>query len=224
MRLVSGEARVVSLEALLDSEPSGESCVAITFDDGYATVVERAAPAMNTLGFVGTVFVTAGWVGTASRRASDPDKGHYPGERFMTWEDLQALRAQGWTIGSHGVEHDDLTAVSTGRLEEELAISRTSIAENVGAPCEHYAYTWGLNDARVRKAVRRAGYASAATTIHGPVTEGADRFALPRMDVTPHCTLSDFAAIVRGEWDYLGVYQRARSFARSIRLGGKRSS
>jgi hypothetical protein len=56
--------------------------------------------------------------------------------------------------------------------------------------------------------VKDAGYASAVSGLHGPVTSAADVYALPRIDIRAEYELRDFADVVTGRWDYLGLKQR----------------
>src|SRR4051812_25578445 len=75
--------------ALLDSV-EGRDDVRITFDDGNASDVEHALPALQARGLKATFFVVAG-------RLGEP--------RFLDAADVKALAAAGMTIGCHGMRH-----------------------------------------------------------------------------------------------------------------------
>jgi len=49
---------------------------------------------------------------------------------------------------------------------------------------------------------------SAVSGLHGPVLPASDRYALPRIDIRAEYELRDFADVVSGRWDYLGLKQR----------------
>ena len=217
MEWLARRASVLTLDDLLRRFSVDPLQVAITFDDGYSSVVECAESVMTALGFPGTVYVNTGWMGREERIESDSTRGHYPDERFMTWSDLERLRRVDWTVGSHGVEHDDLTRMPPKKVASELRNSRLSIEDNLGSSCVHFAYTWGRSNPRVRRAVAEAGYQTAATTIHGPVPRLSDPFTLPRVDVSFRYGLGDFEAALLGDWDYLGPIQRLRGVVRSLR-------
>lgn len=208
MEWLETHARIVALSSLLDPTPADGLQVAISFDDGYASVHDLAAAILASRGAAGTVYVNTGRMGEGTRCASDESAGHYPGEAFMLWDEVAALRRAGWTIGSHGVEHLDLTASPAPAAEQELRDSKAQLEARLGAPCDHFAYTWGRYNLPLQGLVRRAGYASAVSGLHGPVARGSDRFALPRIDVRAEYELEDFIAGVTGAWDYLGVKQR----------------
>lgn len=180
--------------------------VAITFDDGYWSLL-TAGEILNEYGAGATVYLNTGWVGDTMNKRSVPEKGHYPDERFLTWDEVTVLQRAGWSIGAHGVEHLDLTALPRDRVEHELNESRLTVEDRLGISCEHFSYTWGRYDAVLQKAVREAGYATAVTGRHGPVSEDFDPFAIPRINVQRDYTPDDFVAIVRGDWDYLGWMQ-----------------
>ena len=58
---------------------------------------------------------------------------------------------KGWSVGSHGVGHLDLTAVSEETARRELAESKRMIENMLSVPCTLFAYTWGKHNARLRR-------------------------------------------------------------------------
>lgn len=209
-------SEVVDLNSLLSQAPRGNGTprVALTFDDGYRTLHDVVAPVLAEYGFSATVYLNSGHIGDSAHEPSNASAGHYPDEAFMTWDEVVALCDQNWTIGSHGVEHLDLTLQPLPVIESELATSKQTISERTGLPCEHFSYTWGHHNETVRHAVAATGYRSAVAGTHAPVKPKSDPFALPRVDIRPDYTLEDFAAVVNGCWDYLGLYQRLRGLMR----------
>lgn len=216
MEWLAGHADVLSLDDLLAGAGSKPIRVSIGFDDGYASVVDQAEPILSALTLPATVYLNTGWIGESSRRASDPTLGHYPGEYFMSWEDAQKLEQRGWTIGSHGVEHLDLTVEGAANIVTELCDSKHMIDTRLSVVCKHFAYTWGRFNIQVQRAARTAGYHTAASAIHGPVDINSDLFALPRIDIRKTYSIDDFKAIIRGDWDYLGKMQRIRRSVKYI--------
>lgn len=216
MEWLAAHAEVLSLDELLSGVGETLLRATITFDDGYASVAAEAEPVLRALNLPATVYLNTGWIGEGDRRASDPELGHYPGEHFMSWEDVELLARRRWIIGSHGVEHLDLTTVDDARLAVELRDSKRLIADRLGTECRHFAYTWGRYTRRVQRAVADAGYQTAVSAIHGPVKPTSGRFALPRIDISNQYSLEDFRAIVRGHWDFLGGIQRVRRVVQGL--------
>lgn len=212
MEWLAAEIQVLPLDPLLEGSGSAHSGVAITFDDGYACLVETALPILAELGLTATVYLNTGWIGDRERRPSDPSLGHYPGEQFMRWADVERLVLAGWTIGSHGVEHLDLTRMPAAVTDRELNTSRQTIESRLGLPGRHFSYTWGRHTPALRRRVAAAGYRHAAAGHHAPLSAGDDPLAFPRINIAQEYDLADFQAILRGDWDYLGWVQRARAW------------
>ena len=179
--------------------------VAITFDDGYASLREQALPILKAAGAVATVFLNTGQIAAGGlRNISNAALGYYPDELFLSQRDVVELAAEGWSIGSHGVDHIDLTRTGEDEAREELGASKRAIEKLLSAECMLFAYTWGRHDRRLRDLVAEAGYRHAFSGWHGPLRADSDRWALPRINVASEYAMSDFKAIVLGDWDYLG--------------------
>lgn len=206
-------ATILSLPQLLEYRSRSALEVTLTFDDGYESLHRHAYPILSSFGAGATVFVNSGCIAGESRRLSDERLGHYPGEAFLLWKEVNELARGGWFIGSHGVEHDDLTQADDAAASMELHRSRADIESRISGPCRFFAYTWGRHNERLRALTRDAGYECAFAAQHGPIAGASDRFALPRINIAADYSLRDFAAIVRGDWDYLGRLARLRARA-----------
>jgi len=114
-------------------------------------------------------------------------------------------------VGSHGVRHLDLTRESDDGIRAELTNSRAAIEKELGVRSPIFAYTWGRHTPRLRRLVEQAGYSHALAGIHAPLSDDMDPFAVPRIAIRRDYTLSDFKAVVQGDWDYLGWLQRWRN-------------
>jgi peptidoglycan/xylan/chitin deacetylase (PgdA/CDA1 family) len=215
MAWLADHAEVVHLETLLQQEtyqtqPGAKRKlrIALTFDDGYRTVHDVAAPILMQYGFPATVYVNSAHIGEHEHQPSNSSLGHYPDESFMIWREVIDLHSWGWTIGSHGVEHLDLTRQSPQVVSVQLSESKRVIARAVGQECRHFSYTWGHYNPIVRSAVAAEGYLSAVAGLHGALTSNSDILALPRLDIRADYELSDFIDVVTGCWDFLGLKQR----------------
>jgi peptidoglycan/xylan/chitin deacetylase (PgdA/CDA1 family) len=198
------------LDKLLGGPSSEPVQVAITFDDGYASIHESALPILQTHGASATVFLNTAMIGTDARRHSDPTLGHYPEERFLLWREVKELAGLGWIIGSHGVDHLDLTRVSDAIARDQLLQSRSAIESILRAPCFWFSYTWGRHTSHLRSLVAGAGYRYAVAAEHWPVPVHCDPLAMPRIDIANQYTFEDFKACVLGDWDYMRWVQRTR--------------
>ena len=163
--------RGVTFKDALDRE-SRDKRVAITFDDGFHSVLDTALPIIDRIGWPATVFVVtefgdghrplcwAGidhWLGTEDRHEL----------KALDWEELRTLRAMGWEIGSHTCTHPRLTQLAIEDAHRELWESRLLCEEQLGTPCVSVAYPYGDCSRAIAAAAREAGYhAGAALPSH----------------------------------------------------------
>lgn len=181
----SGYRGVTFLEAAT-GQPGGRS-VAITFDDAFRSVLRVARPILDRYEMPATVFVPTAF-------AADPAPMRWPGiDRWldtrhaselvpMSWDELAALAASGWEIGSHTRSHPRLTAIDDDSLARELGASKDDCERLLGRPCRTLAYPYGDCDARVVRAAGEAGY-EAAGTLPSRFPRRADPRAFPRVGV-----------------------------------------
>ena len=140
--------------------------VAVTFDDGYRSVLELARPILDELGWPATVFVPTDFAGH-DRPMQWPGIDEWvggPHERELlplSWDQLRELRDHGWEIGSHTCSHPLLTSLDDEPLRAELVESKRVCERELGE-CTSIAYPYGDVDERVIEAARDAGYETGA--------------------------------------------------------------
>jgi peptidoglycan/xylan/chitin deacetylase (PgdA/CDA1 family) len=71
---------------------------------------------------------------------------------------IQELGRGGVTIGSHGMAHVDLTAVSDVELGRELTVSKSILEDRLGQQVPLFAFPYGRFSRRVWDAALKAGY------------------------------------------------------------------
>ncbi len=110
-----------------------------------------------------------------------------PPEEFapIDWDQAREMDQSGVEIGSHTITHPILTNVDAGRLERELSGSRARIEDELGRRVDLFCYPNGSLNAKVRQAVRRAGYMCAVTSAPGFNGDRSDVFALRRISTEP---------------------------------------
>ncbi|MDX2346827.1 MAG: polysaccharide deacetylase family protein [Legionella sp.] len=210
MAWLSEYCEVMSLSDLLRvNSNSNKIQVAISFDDGYACLYDVCAPILKRLNIPAIVYLNTAWVASDAvhRLKSNPDLGHYPDEHFLIWNEVKQFVSDGWEIGSHGVDHVDLTRMTRQMhdLNLQLSQSKQAIEDNLEQPCVHFAYTWGKHSSLVRERVKKTGYQYAVAAHHRVMSSKADAYALPRMNIEKAYSMDDFIGVVQGRWDYLGL-------------------
>jgi putative peptidoglycan lipid II flippase len=169
--------RGTSMRELLDATDRGADAglVGLTFDDGYADFSTQVLPVLRRHGFTATVFVVADKVGGHN----DWDRPG-PTRPLMTADEVRAATHAGIEIGSHGLNHRNLSSLDAEILEPEVRLSREILQSLIGAPVRGFCFPYGeLSDA-VLRVTRASGY-DYAVAIR---TSGRrDRYAMPRIYV-----------------------------------------
>ncbi|MET8174441.1 polysaccharide deacetylase family protein [Streptomyces clavifer] len=167
----------VGVAALLRGRAAGRrGQVGLTFDDGYADFLDEALPVLARHGCTATVFVLPGLPGGSN--AWDPLGPRRP---LLTEDGIRAAAGAGMEIGSHGMRHRDLTALSDDELRAETHGSREAIRRLTGTEPAGFCYPYGTADRRVLASVRDAGYAYGCALAPGPLL---GPLALPRTHVS----------------------------------------
>jgi peptidoglycan/xylan/chitin deacetylase (PgdA/CDA1 family) len=177
--------------------PPSRKTFAVTFDDGYRSVLLEGFPVLERLGIPGTVFPSITYidsgqplVGPALRHwLTSP---HRPELESMTWDELRQLAASGWEIGSHTVTHPYLPQLSDVELQSELVDSKERLEREIGRPCRTIAYPSGRFDDRVMQGAAAAGY-EVAGALPRRFPGNPSPLAWPRISVSRDDNIMTFA-------------------------------
>jgi peptidoglycan/xylan/chitin deacetylase (PgdA/CDA1 family) len=122
-------------------------------------------------------------------------------QSFMSWDDVRALAAAGFDVGSHTITHPMLGNVSPERLRQELRDSRTVIKAHTGITCRALAYPNGrardISDL-VLSETAEAGYDLAFTVSNRWCRRDRDPLQLDRISPPGHSNLATFALHASG--------------------------
>jgi peptidoglycan/xylan/chitin deacetylase (PgdA/CDA1 family) len=213
--IVAAGAAVLTLAALAERIGRGKldgPAVAITFDDGIASVTDQAAPLLAERGLVATVFcVPARLGGTSDWPSRTPGTPVFP---LASARDVAALAAAGWEVGAHGLQHDPLDQLPLDGLAVELADSRSRLEDAACVAVRSFAFPYGAVPAEAPRALVAAGYDAACGGRLALVTQGSDPLALPRVDAHYVRRPALLHAALDGK---LGTYLAARRLAARTR-------
>ena len=159
--------------------PVADGSFAFTFDDGYASVGEHAAPLLESFGFPYAIFVVTSWAGRTSDWPSEP--AWVRRAPLLDWRQLEKLAASGAEIGSHTSDHPDLSRSPEFLVREQIEESRAEIERRLGFAPRLFAYPRG----RSRESARRIAaerFAACFGTRHARMRDADDRADIPRVE------------------------------------------
>jgi peptidoglycan/xylan/chitin deacetylase (PgdA/CDA1 family) len=167
----------------------GRPVAAVTFDDAYAEVAELATPVLARHGIAAGLFAARNQI----RRG---------GATHLSEAGLGDLaRESHWRVGAHGLSHDSLYSLQQADLEEEVAGSRSWLADLMGAAPFAFAYPQGKISPRVVETARR--HTGLAFATDQRVGDTPDRLQLRRLcPKQKHDDLDAFARLLdAGPWE-----------------------
>jgi peptidoglycan/xylan/chitin deacetylase (PgdA/CDA1 family) len=161
--------------------PRGET--AVTFDDGFRSVLTHALPALRRHRIATTVFVVAETLTPAGRAVDWVDTPPAWSLETLGLDELLELQEAGVSVGSHSYSHRILPELGEEECRRDLRASRELLEELMHRPVPFLAYPRGLHDATVRQAAAGAGFTNSFALPESP--EPAGPHAVPRVGVYP---------------------------------------
>jgi len=155
--------------------------VILTFDDGYADFYTTALPILRAHDFRATAYVVSGFVGWPN---------------YMTAAQVLEADRSGIEIGSHTVNHPNLTNLSSVSVRSQLIDSKRFLEHLLGHSVTSFCYPSGKVNSTVAWQVADVGYESATTTVFGFRHTLADRYIWTRLRISGGETRDQFAAAV----------------------------
>jgi peptidoglycan/xylan/chitin deacetylase (PgdA/CDA1 family) len=154
----------------------------LTIDDGNASDVATALPALVGAGLTATFFIPSDRIGTA----------HYVSET-----DVRALHAAGMEIGSHGCAHLRWTDTPDAEIARDVTRSIERLSAIIGEPVRSVAIPFGHCDRRVLGVLRYLGVGRVYSSFRGP--ELNDAWLVRRDCVMGDMTLADVNALLTAQ-------------------------
>jgi len=176
------------VSALRENRSLPQRSVALTFDDGYESILSAAMPRIAKRNWPFTIFVS-----------TDSIEQGYSG--FMGWSDLRQIEANGGTIANHTRTHDHLvrrrldesSSAWRQRVTAELESAQMKLEKELEHPARLFAWPYGEFDADLEKLVAELGYVAFGQQ-SGPTGHLSSLQSLPRFPMaTGFADLKSFA-------------------------------
>jgi peptidoglycan/xylan/chitin deacetylase (PgdA/CDA1 family) len=142
-----------------------ERTIAISIDDAYLSVYEKAWPVLKAAGIPFTVF--------ASTDHLDMNGGDY-----MNWRQLKEM------VDGGGVFVGHLPTLSNEQVKAQIETANTKFTENLGFVPALFAYPYGEYGTDIKNIIKDAGFEAAFGQQSGVMFSGQDRFAYPRFPMS----------------------------------------
>jgi peptidoglycan/xylan/chitin deacetylase (PgdA/CDA1 family) len=174
--------------------------VHFTFDDGNATDVRIALPALRNAGLSASFFIPSDHIGQPGRVDED---------------DIRTLRAAGLEIGSHGGAHISWAQSPDETVAQDITRSIHRLSSILGERVETVAVPFGECDLRVLRILRALGIRCVYTSFRGPCRKHAwlvRRYCITadipeatiRELLTKNYAAIDMAVAFLREWKHVG--------------------
>ncbi len=197
MQLLRQHCTVLGIEEALGLTTiprSPKPLVCVTFDDGYLDNYVNAVPSLLRHAIPAAFFVSTGIIGSNKRFAHDIRRGN-PAIAMMQWEHLRAMRAAGFCIGSHTVNHIDCAAEAPELVRDELVHSLATLRSELGLQDCLFGYPYGgkrhMTPDRLEM-VKQAGYSGCLAAYGGSNIKMIDRFNVLRRGIHWECSNAAF--------------------------------
>lgn len=181
-------------------KPLPEKAVMVTFDDGFRTVYQNAAPVMRKYDIKGNVFLPTKYI--------EEKHGH-----FMTWEMLRDLCGRKeFSVAAHTHTHVDIRTLKETEMRAEIETSNWLIKERLGLMTRSFCMPYGKYDSRSLKLLTQAyPYQYVFACYYGHADErNLTNQLLPRIGISNEDTLEIFQRKLEGGLNWKGFLQRAR--------------
>lgn len=151
-----------------------DRAVAITFDEGYASIFNEAWPLLKKYNMPFAVFVHT--------QAHDK-KNH----SYMSWSDLKALSRSGVVIANHSDSLGHMIRRRNGeslesfsrRRSAEIDFAQKRIKQELGSAHLLFSYPFGEHDRELRAILSKKGYVAFGRQ-EGPIPDSVDLSNIPR--------------------------------------------
>jgi len=196
-------------------KPEARQNVVITFDDGHRDYHDVAWPILKKFGYPATMFLPTGFVDNERKRLN--------GKECLTWDEVEALAAQGAMFGAHTVSHIQLYGKDSRKIDYEINQSKREIEEKLHGRVEHYAYALAFPEhdmgfvQNLQDILRQVGFTGAVSTRIGIAKQGDDLYLLKRIPVNSHDDEGLLRAKLEGGYDWL---HQVQAYKKKMRFAG----
>lgn len=174
--ILAGEYNVMPLpeivSAIADEKVLPPRTIAITFEGGHRSILDKAVPLLLKHELPFTVFIAT-------------DKADLNLSEYLNWSDIKKLgRHKNVTIGIHPASYTRLANESRKETSQQINKAKNRYREIFGENPSFFAYPFGEYSLAYRDIVAASGFVAAFGQQSGVAWPGGDFFAIPRFNMT----------------------------------------
>jgi peptidoglycan/xylan/chitin deacetylase (PgdA/CDA1 family) len=140
----------------------------ITYDEGFAALLEHVAPLHRRLGFPGHVAMVASQVGVPRNVPGSS----FEGMMTLGQDEIVGLRREGWGVSCHSLTHPEVITEEAAR--REIADSRRLLEDILGVSVPVFCVPYDMGNYEISaRYASEAGYA-AILTLYDHVNRGRE--------------------------------------------------
>lgn len=192
----------------------GKNFVAVTFDDGFASTIEKVVPVLIDKSIPATFFIPTAYLGNEASWITDTERRKLVGP-IISIDRLQLLSKDSYaSIGSHGVNHQRLSSIKDDEAFLELVESKKILETITGTKITMHSFPFGEYDSRHVSMAKQAGY-DFVFTIDPIVNYGKrETFVIGRTHVDPLDWQLEFRLKVLGAYRWQPFFSRLKHIIR----------
>jgi peptidoglycan/xylan/chitin deacetylase (PgdA/CDA1 family) len=179
--------------------------IAVTFDDGFRSVMENALPVMQERGIPATIFVPVGYIGKKPGWVSDSQDLNLEDE-VLNETQLRGLADNHLVkVGSHSITHKRLSQLDPKEAHEELVESKKILENILGKRVDLFAFPYGDYNEETIELCAKAGYRNVFLAI--PVWGSSPKHGIVRgrIDVSLDDWFLEYRLKMLGAYQWLPV-------------------
>jgi len=154
------------IKEFLDDK-SDQKYVVVSFDDGYRTFFSYTYPIIKKYGIKSVNYIIYNFIG----RQNNMDE----------WQIKELVKDDLVEIGSHTLNHPNLTEILPDQLKSEIIDSKNLLEKRFGINVTSFCYPYGYYNEKAFPFIKEAGYLTAVTTKEGSMISEDNLYEIKRI-------------------------------------------
>lgn len=151
---------------LKDFEPK-QCLVAFTYDDGYSDCLE-IAEILSEFGIKAAFFLNGSYISAEQEYQTEFNKRtKEPLKKPLTWADVEKIYKLGHVIGSHTLDHFEMTKLASEEIDRQLDLNLDLLGNFIDPKNIWFAWPYGgfsyVNEEIISKSLQRHKYVFASS-------------------------------------------------------------